>query len=101
GHLSQSLDSALDGCVGQRASFETAASELHHLLFFVDDAIAVAALLHDDHVDRVRADVDRGDAVARHAAAIIAVAGARPALRAGSPSPTRRTSSPRDGGCRR
>src|SRR6185436_2364912 len=43
------------------------APELDHLFLFVDDAIAVPALLDDDHVDRVRPDVDRGDAVARHA----------------------------------
>ena len=64
--LRQRLDAALHRIVGQRPPFQTAAPELDHLLLFVDDAIAVLLLLDHDHVNRVRPDVDRRDAVAWH-----------------------------------
>ena len=51
------------GSLGERAPSETARTETHHLLLAVDDLEGeVGTHLHDDHVDRVGADVDGGDA---------------------------------------
>src|SRR5436189_2160482 len=66
-HLPQRLDASLDRVIGQRPPLERPPPELDHFLLFVDDAITRPALLDDDHVDRVRPDVDGRDAVAGHA----------------------------------
>jgi hypothetical protein len=58
-HRAERLDAALPRFRREGAAVEASGPELHHLLFLVDDAAGAPAALDDDHVDGVRADVDR------------------------------------------